>query len=258
MAEELEGGAVAAVGVPTGGDGSGPIAEGPTTDDRGRSDDGRRTTDGRPVDLTQLPEFRRWQANADRRDAAYKQELAEARRQAEETARKARELEERMQESQLADADPAEVIRFYRERETRMRDEMSRQAQAEARKQAINERAGQFLESVGLKPDTPGLDWTGGPTEEGLVALMESAGQVLSLRAGELARSRTTTAEEAAREARQETLVESGAARVSTSAGGAPSSLRAEYEARKKTIRRGDVSGHSALRREFRLKGLDV
>ena len=89
------------------------------------------------------------------------------------------------------------------------------------RRQQLTQEAAQFLEGLGLTPDTPGLDWGDGPSPENLAKLYASAAQIVAARAGQAAETGAQQTEEQLREARIAALNEAGVTRTSVATTGA-------------------------------------
>jgi len=210
-------------------------------------------------DLTTREDFRKWQSERDRREAQLRREAVEARQAAEQAHGRLREQEALAARSRLQGADPEEIVKFYEERERKFAAdyaEMQRQQQEAA---TIQQEGLEYLGSVGLSPETPGLVWSERPSPDGLKNLIASAGRLLALRAQALEKSTVVRTQEAAQTARAEAVQEVGAAQVSTATGGTSPGLQEEFNRRRKELTHtGRVAEYAALKREFRDKGLDI
>ncbi|HUW45513.1 MAG TPA: hypothetical protein VMW50_06925 [Dehalococcoidia bacterium] len=168
------------------------------------------------IDLSKSEEFRRYQAAYDSRKRELEQQLAEARRQAE-------EMQQQIAQVQLRDADPEQVAQYYQAQLERV------QAEARQREAAMSEREGYvaqaqaLLEELGIEPNTPGLDWGDEPSAAGLVRLATSAAKLKGLQAQVITEDQRTAVTGATQAARQQALQEAGVTRVNTGTG-APSS----------------------------------
>jgi len=167
-----------------------------------------------PVDLTQMEEFRSWQAARDRREAQLQQQLAEGQRQR-------MEMQRQLDQVRLADADPEEVAAYYQQQMEQMRVGQEQQAAAAQVRAQVLARAEALLKELGLDPSTPGLEWAAEPSWDGLARLAASAAKVKALQAQGLARESKTVAAEAARAAKVEALNAAGVTKVSTATGAA-------------------------------------
>ena len=242
-------------GAPVAGDGAGSTG----VEGVAATPDANATAGATKVNLTDFEEFHKWQSKADRR-------YAEAERRAQESAKRADALERQMAETQrmadevrLQHADPSEQAAYYRDRLAKERAESQRYKEAEEQVKAFQGRATEFLESVGISPDTPGLDWGGGPSSDGLLTLMESATRMIANRAQTLEQTRQAELAKATRQAELATLEQTGATQVGMSIGGTHTDLRAAYNAEKaKLAGTGDSRGYVNLNRRYRDLGLDV
>lgn len=210
------------------------------------------------VDLTELDEFRQWQAKMDRRQAELQRQLEEQQQRLRERERQLQELEE---QRILQDADPEEQAAFFQGQAAKARQELERQQKQLQEQQAVQSRAMNLLGELGLDPETPGLDWgSGEPSWDNYRRLAESAAKLVAQRNRTAAQTAQEKAEQAAREARQQTIKETGAARTSAATGSGPTpSLRQQYEADLAKLKRsGRVTDYVELRAQYRAKGLDV
>lgn len=214
------------------------------------------TTEAEPiakVNLSDLPEFRNYQASTDRRFEALRGELAQAQNLA-------NEAQQRQVEAQLADAPPEEQAAYYQQQ---LVETQEQQAQAQARAAEavkIDNAASALLQKHGLSGDDPGLDWTGGQTWEGYAGLAASIAEITRLRAQELAKAQGAQVTSAAEAAKQEALQSAGVTSVNKSTGTVASTdLMAEFQAGKaKLAGTGNFSAYAQLKRKFREAGLDI
>lgn len=167
------------------------------------------------VDLTQLPEFRSWQAARDRREAQLQRQLDDGQRQAGEMQRQLAEL-------QLANADPEEVAVYYQEQAAQLQADQERQAAVAAEQREILTQAEELLKDLGLAADTPGLEWSDKPTWDGLATLAKSAARVVALQNKVLVSEQGAVTAEAAQAAKTQALRQAGVTKVSTATGAAP------------------------------------
>ena len=167
------------------------------------------------VRLEEMEEFRAYQSAFDRR---YEQLRADLRAQTE----RAQEAQRRLEESQLANADPEQVVAYYQEQAARAR-KVQEEAQAAAMlRSAVDDAAGRLLGEHGLDVNTPGLDWSGGPTWEGYGKLAESVAKFEALKAMEAMKVKGAEVSQAAQAAKAEALGAAGVTKVSTATGAAP------------------------------------
>lgn len=207
----------------------------------------------KPVDLTQSEEFRKWQAARDRREAQLRQQLQEQTRQM-------GEMQRRLEQVQLKDADPEEVAKYYQQQMEVLQVQQQQQAVAAQERAEIIRQAEQLLGELELDPNTPGLEWGEEPTWDGLARLAASAAKVKALQARAVTSGSQAVATEAAQTAKVEALRQAGVTKVSTATGAATSKdLRAEFEAEKaKLVGTGDVAGYARLKMKYRGLGLEV
>jgi len=183
---------------------------------------GAPTTEGaapaiaRKVKLEELPEFRAYQAAFDRRYEQLRLHLEQERQQ-----RGA--MQQRLDEAQLANADPEEVAAYYRQQLAQVQQEQQNAQAAMALRQQVDDAAGKMLAEHGLDVNTPGLDWDGGPTWEGYAKLAESVAKIEALRASEQAKTTSAEVSQAAQAAKMTALEQAGVTKVSTATGAAPS-----------------------------------
>lgn len=210
------------------------------------------------VDLTELEEFRKWQARMDQRQAQLHRQLEEQQQRLRE---RERQLEELREQQILSEADPDEVIAFYQGQAAQTKRELEQQQRAMREQQEVQARAQSLLGELGLDPEAPGLDWGDGvPSWDNYRRLAESAAKLVAQRNRQAAETAQEKAERAAREARQAAIAETGAARTTTATGSGPTpSLRQQYEADLAKLKRtGRVTDYVELRAAYRAKGLDV
>lgn len=201
------GGAVAG-GEPTADGAAGPaIAEGQQVPAPGAEP-------SKPVDLTQMAEFRRWQAARDRREAQLQQQLEQGQSQMQ-------EMQRRLETLQLADADPEQVASYYQQRLAELQEQQAQQAAVSQQRQKFLGAAQELLDELGLAYDTPGLEWSDEPSAEGLARLAASAAKLKALQAQGVARESQAVADQAAQAAKVEALTQAGVTKVSTATGAA-------------------------------------
>jgi hypothetical protein len=208
----------------------------------------------KPLDLDQLPEFRKWKSAMDK-------QVAEVRRQADEERRQREQLEQQVRQAQMRDATPEEAAAYWQGEADRIRAEAERTRAAQDAERQVRDRAVGFLTELDIETDDPGLDWSGGPTPEGLQTLMASAAKVVKARAEASVADKQKTAEEAARTARQQAIQETGASKVAVATGSGASNLQAEYEKAVRDLRKrgGDVAyGLLQLKKQYRARGLKI
>jgi hypothetical protein len=205
------------------------------------------------VDLTESAEFRSWQASRDRREAQLQGQVTAGQQQVQ-------EMQARLAELQLANADPEEVVAFYQQQLASVQAERAQVQQAQTLRQEVEDAAGRLLAGHGLDVNTPGLDWDGGASWEGYAKLAESVAKIEALKASEAVKMTSAEVSQAAQVAKAEALAAAGVTKVNTATGAAvPKDLRAEYETAKAAlVGTGDVAGYARLKSEYRKKGLEV
>jgi hypothetical protein len=210
---------------------------------------------GKPtLNLDELPEFRKWKSAMDK-------QVAEVRRQAEEERRQREQLEQQVRQAQMRDATPEEQAVYWQGEAARVRAEAEQVRAEQDRERQLKERAIQFLSELDVETDDPDLDWSGGPTPDGLQTLMASAAKLVKARAEASVADKQKTAEEAARTARQQAIQETGASKVSVATGSGASNLQAEYERAVAALRKrgGNVAYDLVqLKRQYRQRGLKL
>lgn len=200
------------------------------------------------VNLDDLPEFRSWKSTMDKR-------LAQERKERDRLAQELEATRTRLDEVALRDADPSEQVEFYRKKVAALEEGQRLQAQRQQQVAEVTERANAVLERLGLTRDTPGLDWSGDPTEDGFERLVMSAVELASRQQG----PKDKKVEAEMRKARQQAIKETGAVDVSTAKPGASPTLEAEYRKRLAELTgSNDMRAYVDLKTEFREKGLDV
>jgi hypothetical protein len=226
-----------------------PTAEAPQPATAG----GPEAAPERPVDLTQMEEFRKWQAARDRRETQLQQQLQEQ-------ARQMAEMQREFEQARLASADPEEAAAYYQQQAQQLREEQVRQAAQASERERIIGRVYQKLEQMGLDANTPGLEWPEEISWQGAADVLASAGRIKALQAETLAKDTKTAADQAAQAAAAQALSEAGVTKVSTATGQAASrDLRAEFEAEKaKLTHSGDVVAYARLKSKYRKLGLDL
>lgn len=214
----------------------------------GATQEGTEATEQQPVNLDELPEFRQWKSKMDRKLAAEKAERD----------RLAQELDQfrsKVDELSLRDASPDEREQYYKNKIATLEEERRMQAARQRKVAEATQRAEKFVTQLGLSMDTPGLDFSGDPTTtEGWQQFALSAAEIAS-------KQRNKTQEQIdaeVREAQQEAVKKTGAAKVSTATGQA-SPLRAEYQKKLEALRgSGNFRAYSDLKAEYRKKGLKI
>jgi hypothetical protein len=215
--------------------------------------EGAAPTIAKKVDLTESAEFRSWQASRDRREAQLQTQVTAGQQQMQ-------EMQARLAELQLANADPEEVTAFYQQQLANVQAERAQVQQAQTLRQEVEDAAGRLLAGHGLDVNTPGLDWGGGASWEGYAKLAESVAKIEALKASEAVKMTSAEVNQAAQAAKAEALAAAGVTKVSTATGAAvPKDLRAEYDAAKAAlVGTGDVGALTRLKTEYRKKGLEV
>lgn len=207
----------------------------------GANQETEQAAEQKPVNLDELPEFRNWKSKMDRRVAQERQERERLQQQLE-------EQQERLQELQLRDAPPEEQVQILQNQLAQTREEQRMREQQRQKAAQLRQEAVEVLDTLGLSADTPGLDWSGGPSEEGLLRLVKSAAQI----AAQKDDTSKQQVEAEVRKAKQEALKETGAADVSTATGSGGPSRRAQYEKKLKELRGSrNMRALIALRKEY-------
>jgi chromosome segregation ATPase len=189
------------------------------------------------VDLTESAEFRSWQAARDRREAQLQGQVTAGQQQMQ-------EMQQRLAELQLANADPEEVVAFYQQQLANVQAERAQVQQAQTLRQEVEDAAGRLL----------GASW------EGYAKLAESVAKIEALKASEAVKMTSAEVSQAAQAAKTQALEQAGVTKVSTATGAAvPKDLKAEYDAAKAAlVGTGDVGALTRLKTEYRKKGLEV
>lgn len=168
----------------------------------------------RRVELTELAEFRSWQAARDKREAQLQQQL-----QTEQDQRV--EMQRQIAELQLRDADPEQVAAYYQQQLQEMQQGQVEQQQIAEERAEIVRQGEEMLKSLGLPADTEGLEWSEEPTWSGLARLATSAARVMALQRQAVVNTSATVGQEAAQAARVEALRAAGVTRTTAAVGGA-------------------------------------
>lgn len=211
------------------------------------------------VNLDDLEEFRMWKSEADRRVAQAARQAEQERQQREAYEQQMTDLKRQLDQLRLRDAEPDEVAAYYEQQLAAVQAEQQRQQEQARQAQIMSDRAMRFLEGVGLTVDTPGLDWSGGATPEGLIALMESATGLVALRAQQMTKQQKADAEKAARTAEHKALQDAGVTKVNTATGGAPPTLQRQYEEDMAALRgTGNLDALLEVKDKYRRQGLKV
>ena len=190
----------------------------------------RIAADGQPiaapqttVDLTQLPDFRKYQAGVDRDKALSRQQIQALQAQLAEFQKQQAELAQQFDAARLQGVDPEEAVQILQEQLAKERQAAQRAQQEQNVANELSQRASNMLASLGLDWDSPGLDLSGGSTPAGYQALLESAVKVAGEKLGAATQQGAETAAEIALRATQAAQVEvaraTGATLVDTSAG---------------------------------------
>jgi len=199
-------------------------------------------------DLDQDPRFRKHKSLMDQRLAQERAERERLQKELEEHRRKVEELS-------LRGATPTEQAKYYQNRLTALEEEQRVQAQRQEQQARAYKRATELLDSLGLTPETPGLDWEGDPLTDGFERLALSAAKMASSK-GKQTQERV---EAEVRKAKQDAIKETGAAQVSTAKGDAGSALEAEYRKEMAALRgSSDMRAYVDLRERYREKGLPI
>ena len=168
------------------------------------------------VDLTQLPEFRAWQAGVDRREAQMRAQFTQ---QMAQQQQELQGLRFQMQQAQLADADPEQVAEFYRTQYEQMQQQTTQQAQQATMAESVTQAAFAYLDALELAHDTPGLDWGAAATLEQLPRLMASARALADQRAATAGAQGETALQAAVRQAKIDALDAAGVTHVAGAVG---------------------------------------
>lgn len=207
----------------------------------------------RRVDLTDMDEFHKWQAARDRREAQLQQQLAESQQQIE-------GLQRQFDAARLANADPEDVAAYYQQQVEQLQNGQKRQAQAAQERDQVIGHVYSKLEEMGLRADTPGLEWPEEISWRGAADVLASAAKIKAVQVQALASETRATVDQATQAARTEALNAAGVTKVSTAPGqAAQKDLRAEFDAEKAKLRHsGDVGAYARLKAKYRKLGLDV
>lgn len=171
---------------------------------------------GKPqVNLDDLPQFRQWKS-------AYDSRMAEMEKQAAEAKRQATELASQLDELRVRDMPLDEQAAFYRTKLAQERAQMQKQNEELQQRQQYAQEAADALAEMGLDPNTPGLDWSEGPSAMGMVRLMRSAARIVAEQNRQARAETQEKTEEQVREARIGALNDAGVTRTSTATAGAP------------------------------------
>lgn len=193
------------------------------------------------------PRFREWKSKMDKR-------LAQERAEREKLQKELAQHRAKMDELMLRDAPPEEREKYLRNKLTQLEEEQRLQSERQARATQAYQEAEDFLATLGLSADTPGLDWSGDPLQDGFRRLARSAAEIVAGRGTQTKEQVETQV----RQARQQAAKETGAANVSTATGGSPA-LRAEYQKKLEALKgTGDFRGYAELKAQYRAKGLNV
>lgn len=213
----------------------------------GATQDAQGATEHSQVNLDELPQFRQWKSTMDRKLSQERQERERLKNELEEYRGKVDELS-------LRDAEPEEREQYYQNKIAQLEEERRLQAQRQEKMAAASQRAQKFLDALGLNADTPGLDWSGDPLEDGFEKLALSAAEVASKQGNKTQKQ----IDAQVREAKQEAVRDTGAARVST-ATGQPSPLHREYVKELDALRgTGNFRAYADLKAKYRKKGLNI
>jgi len=173
------------------------------------------------IDLTNLAEFRKWQANRDRREAAMQAQYERRLREMQEAQTR---QQAELAQLRLANADPEEAAAYWQEQYERQQAEIARQTQQAEVGQTVRTLGETLLEAYGLTAETPGLDWgDGNPTLQNLERLRASVKAVAEEQKAALEAERKRAQDAAVRTAQNQALEQAGVTPVSTATGGAGS-----------------------------------
>lgn len=190
--------------------------QGVGTEDQGPTAEGAEPQPERQaINLDDVPEFRQWKSNYDRKMAQIQKEAQEARQ-------RAAQLEEQFDELRARDMPPDERAEYYRTRLAKVEADRQRQQEEATRQQELVGDAMKTLEQLGLDPETPGLEWGDKPTPENLARLYRSAARIVAERTRQVSQSAQQKVQDEVREARIEALNAAGVTRTSTATSGAP------------------------------------
>jgi len=209
-----------------------------------------------PVDLTKLPEFRSWQAEADRRQE-------QLRREVEAREKQLQELKQRVDELSLSSLPPDERESFYKTRLAELQAQQEREREQQRQREMYATRARKLLDSLGVPYDHPELVWGEAPSPESYAQLAESAALVAAQMKREGAKDVTEKAEKAARKARVEALNEAGVTKTTSAAPTASNdTLLKQYKEELARVKRqrGHVSAgqYASIRAKYRKLGLQL
>ena len=211
-----EGGTIAAGASPRSEGQVQPIAGAAIADASLRSEGQPGQAQPQRVDLTQLPEFRAWQAGVDRREAQMRAQFTQQQQQ---MAQELQGLRFQMQQAQLADADPEQVAEFYRTQYEQMQQQTTQQAQQVTLADIVTQAGYAYLDALELAHDTPGLDWGAAATLEQLPRLMASARALADQRAATAGAQGETALQAAVRQAKIDALDAAGVTHVAGAVG---------------------------------------
>lgn len=198
----------------------GPGPEGPATP-QGVGKEAELTAGGGepqkapPVNLTDIPEFRKWQS-------AYDQRMSQMERQAREAESRAAVTASELDELRMRDMPADDQATFFRTKLAEERAHSQQRQEETVQAQRIGAQATAFLEKLGLAPDAPGLVWGEKPTPENLARLYESALEAVTARAQQQSQQQQALTEDQLRDARIQALNQAGVTRTGTAAGGTP------------------------------------
>lgn len=232
----------------------------PSGDNPGQAEDSNQEQDRKPVNLDDLPEFRNWKSNSDRK-------LSEKDRQLQEAQRIAREAQERMEaertrreaiESTLRDTDPdafqmATQQAYIRDLERKAQSAQAREQELQQQQQLLQWRRDQeeMAREQGIDP--------GSDTFQKAMRDAERTGDgrhvinALIRLAKEGGGASAPSPAKPEKPATDYSLPPTGGS--STSGGRAR--LLQEFAERKRKLPQGDLNALHGLRREFLQKGLE-
>lgn len=167
------------------------------------------------LNLDDLPEFRSWKANYDRR-------MADAEKRAQLAEDTAAQTASRLEELEVRDLRPDEQATWYKTKLAEQRAELERANAGQAQAQRLSSEATTFLKKLGLEPDTPGLEWGDSATPENLARLYASAAEIVAAQARQGTQQQAAQTEDQLRAARIDALNQAGVTRASVATAGAP------------------------------------
>lgn len=214
------------------------------------------TTEPKPVNLDDLPDFRNWKSSMDKL-------IDEQRRETERVRGEAEALKQEVAALRLRDAAPEDQVAYYQGELDRVTKEATRERERVRAEGDIYRRGSEMLAELGLNYRTPGLDFSGGQTPDGLAKLTRSAALIVRRQQVAQADAAAQQSTVTARQARQQGIAATGAAQVSTATGPSQPSkdLQEAYQAELAELRRGGGDRSRKLvylKNKYRAQGLVI